>query len=144
MWKRLRAFFGYRAPRTLKVTRSGRTYLVVTFGVGLGALNTGNNLLYLVLGLLLALIVTSGILSERSLRHLKVRRLLPDAAYAQEPFALRYEVTRTRGHGFALWLKERQGGLQGQAFVPVVAAGEPAVARAQMSAERRGSLQLEE
>ena len=36
------------APR---VTRAGRTYLVLCFGVGLGALNTGNNLLYLVLGL---------------------------------------------------------------------------------------------
>ena len=48
----------------------GRTYLVVTFGVGLGALNTGNNLLYLVLGLLLAMVVASGVLSERCLRYL--------------------------------------------------------------------------
>ena len=66
LWRRLKA--ALRPPRTLKVTRMGRTYLVVTFGVGLGALNTGNNLLYLVLGLLLSVIILSGVLSERCLR----------------------------------------------------------------------------
>src|SRR6476620_6268968 len=109
MWKRVRAFFAWRAPRTLKVTRSGRTFLVVTFGVGLGALNTGNNLLYLVLGLLLSLIVASGVLSERCLYDLQVRRILPDAAHASEPFALRYEVSRRKGWGFALTLRELGG-----------------------------------
>ena len=44
----------------------GRTFLVVTVGVGLGALNTGNNLLYLVLGMMLSLIVVSGVLSSGS------------------------------------------------------------------------------
>ena len=48
--------------RSLKATRVGRTYLVITVGIGLGALNTGNNLLYLVLGFLLSLIVASSIL----------------------------------------------------------------------------------
>ena len=43
----------------------GRTYLVLTVGVGFGAINTGNNLLYLLLGLMLSTIVTSGVLSER-------------------------------------------------------------------------------
>ena len=43
-----------RPPRTLRVTRAGRTYLLLTMGIGLGALNTGNNLLYLVLGVQLA------------------------------------------------------------------------------------------
>ncbi|MBK7863262.1 MAG: DUF58 domain-containing protein [Archangiaceae bacterium] len=144
MWQRLRAFFKWRAPRTLKVTRSGRTFLVVTVGVGLGALNTGNNLLYLILGLLLSLIVASGLLSERSLRDVQVKRLLPDAAHAGEPFALRYLVTRREGWGFALTLRELGVGLKGHAFVPMVSAAEPVTVRAQMVAERRGPLALTE
>ena len=144
MWKRVKRFFAWRAPRTLKVTRSGRTFLVVTIGVGLGALNTGNNLLYLVLGLLLSLIVASGVLSERILKDLKVRRLLPDAAHAGEPFAMRYEVSRQGGFGFALTLSELQPGLSGSAFVPIVGFKEPVMVRAQVTAARRGPHELGE
>ncbi len=63
-----------RAPRTLKITREGRYYLGFTIGVGLAATNTGNNLLYLILGLLLSLIIVSGLLSEAALRRLEVGR----------------------------------------------------------------------
>jgi uncharacterized protein (DUF58 family) len=147
LFQRLRAWFSWRrwrAPRGLKFTRSGRTFFVVTIGVGLGALNTGNNLLYLVLGLLLSLIVASGVLSEACLRDLQVRRILPDAAHAAEPFAMRYELSRKKGWAFALSLRELQGGLVGQAFVPIVRAGEPVVVRAQLTAERRGPFALDE
>ncbi len=130
--------------RTLKVTRVGRTYLVITVGVGLGALNTGNNLLYLVLGFLLAIIVLSGVLSERVIADLKVRRILPEGAFAQEPFALRYEVTRKQGRAFAVRISEAGGVLAGWAWVPTVLAGQPVVARADMVAPRRGPLRLGE
>src|SRR5262249_47735545 len=48
-WPRLRRWL--RPPRTLKITRSGQVYLLLTLGVGLGALNTGNNLLFLLVAL---------------------------------------------------------------------------------------------
>ena len=44
-WARWQTWSGPR--RRLKITRIGRTYLFITLGVGLAALNTGNNLLYL-------------------------------------------------------------------------------------------------
>lgn len=126
------------------MTRVGRTFLVVTFGIGLGALNTGNNLLYLVLGFLLAIIVLSGVLSERVLRDVRVRRLVPDGVFASEPFALRYEVTRPRGRSFALRLAERPGTLEAWAWVASVGAGEKAVVRADALASTRGPLTLTE
>ena len=43
-----------RPPRKLRPTRPGWLFFAVTFGVGFAALNTGNNLLYLVLALMLA------------------------------------------------------------------------------------------
>src|SRR5438876_12253102 len=109
VWLRARL----RPPRRLKVTRQGSTFLVLTIGVGLGALNTGNNLLYLVLGLLLSTIVVSGVLSERCLRHLEVRRLGAESAYADEPFAFRYALLRRRGPAFALTVGEDEAGLSG-------------------------------
>lgn len=82
----------WKAPRRLKVTREGRYFLGITFGVGLAAINTGNNLLYLLLGVLLALILVSGIMSELALRALVVRRRLPTRAQVGRPHLVEIEV----------------------------------------------------
>ena len=63
--------------RRLRFTQLGRWYVALTIGIGLAAINTGNNLLFLVLGLLLSSIVVSGLLSETSLRAVRVERRLP-------------------------------------------------------------------
>ncbi|ATB47697.1 DUF58 domain-containing protein [Corallococcus macrosporus] len=139
-WARVRSRL--RPPRTLKVTRIGRTYLVVTFGVGLGALNTGNNLLYLLLGLLLSMVVVSGVLSERCLRYLSVRRVGADAAFAQEPFAFRWAISRRQGHAFALTLSEADAPLTGAGGVGYLPAGVQHVVRADLTAPQRGPLLL--
>ncbi len=131
-----------RLPRTLSITRTGRTYLVVTLGVGIGALNTGNNLLYLVLGFLLSMIVVSGILSERCLKGLRIRRLGSDAAFAGEPFPFRYAITKKRGQAFALTVSEVGGELEGASRVSHVRAGTEVIARADLVARRRGPLKL--
>ena len=52
-----------RPPRTLRPTRAGWIFFALTLGVGFAALNTGNNLTYLVLSLMLAFLVLSGVLS---------------------------------------------------------------------------------
>ncbi|HYV46302.1 MAG TPA: DUF58 domain-containing protein [Myxococcaceae bacterium] len=140
LWRRFRRWF--RPPRTLKTTRVGRTYLVLTLGVGFGALNTGNNLLYLLLGLLLSMIVLSGVLSERALRDLRVRRIGADGVHAGEPFAFRWAVSRSRGTAFALALSEESNELTGQGMVPFLEAGAELVVRGDLTAGRRGPHRL--
>lgn len=120
----------------------GRTYLVITLGVGLGAMNTGNNLLYLVLGLLLSLIVASGILSERCLRGLKVRRLGTDGAFAGEPFAFRWAISRAAGPAFALEITEAHPLLEGAGALAFLPRGEEVVVRGDLLAKRRGPYRL--
>ncbi|UJR86506.1 DUF58 domain-containing protein [Sandaracinus amylolyticus] len=74
-----------RARRGLRFTREGRVFVLTTLGVGAGAVNTGNNLLYLVLGLMLSLIVLSGVLSDLVLWWVRVRRALPSRAFVGTP-----------------------------------------------------------
>ena len=76
-----------RPPRVLRPTRAGWVFFGLTFGVGFAALNTGNNLLYLVLSLMLAFLVLSGALSESALRGITVQRILP----GEIPSRSRYE-----------------------------------------------------
>lgn len=81
-----------RWSRRLKLTREGKYFIAVTFVIGFAAINTGNNLLYLLLGLLLSLIIVSGVLSELSLRHLAVTRRLPRRAQVGRPHMVEIEV----------------------------------------------------
>ncbi|MDH4281130.1 MAG: DUF58 domain-containing protein [Myxococcales bacterium] len=73
----MRIFRRKRSRRSFRLTREGRAFLFVTIGVGLSAVNTANNLLYLVLGLLLSLLLVSGVLSDLALWKLKIERRLP-------------------------------------------------------------------
>ncbi|WP_437733345.1 DUF58 domain-containing protein [Sorangium sp. So ce1335] len=87
-----RFLLALRPPRKLKFTREGKYYLGITLGVGFAAINTGNNLLYLLLGMLLSLIVVSGVMSDLSLRHLTVTRRLPARAQVGRAHLVEIEV----------------------------------------------------
>lgn len=79
-------------PRKLKFTREGKYFLGITLGVGFAAINTGNNLLYLLLGMMLSLIIVSGVMSELSLRTLTVKRRLPVRAQVGRSHLVEIEV----------------------------------------------------
>jgi uncharacterized protein (DUF58 family) len=81
-WRRL------RPPRRLSFTREGRLIVILSVGVGFAAINTGNNLLYLLLGWLLSFIIASGLLSEMTLKRLTVERRPPPRVFAGEPFLM--------------------------------------------------------
>lgn len=89
--QRMRAWL--RPPRTLRPTRAGWVFFAFTLGVGLAALNTGNNLLYMVHALLLSFLVLSGVLSESALRGIAVSRLLPGELVAERAAQIALEVS---------------------------------------------------
>ena len=94
LWARLRRRL--RPPRRLSFTREGRIIVVLSVGVGFAAINTGNNLLYLLLGWLLSFIIASGILSEMTLKRLKVERRPPPRVFAGEPFLMEVVIQNAK------------------------------------------------
>jgi uncharacterized protein (DUF58 family) len=86
-----------RPPRRLRFTREGRYFVAIAIGIGLAAINTGNNLLYLLLGWLLSVIVASGVLSEVTMRGLIVRRRAPTRIFANQPFLMEISVANDKG-----------------------------------------------
>ena len=102
----------FRPPRRLKFTREGKFFLGITLGVGFAAINTGNNLLYLLLGLLLALIIVSGAMSELSLRDLSVVRRLPLRAQVSRPHLVEIEVFNHKGRfpSYAIEVEDLRAG----------------------------------
>jgi len=77
--------------------------------VGFAALNTGNNLLYLVLSLMLAFLVLSGALSESALRGIQVQRRIPRELFAGAPGSIGLVVSnrQRRVPAFALVIEDR-------------------------------------
>jgi uncharacterized protein (DUF58 family) len=84
--------------RSIRLTPEGIRFLLFTFGIGLAAINTGNNLFYLLLAMMLSFIVISGVLSEHCLRRLEFRRHVPDLIMANEPTTLTLSVTNRNRH----------------------------------------------
>lgn len=66
----------------VRITRLGTAYLVFTLFLGLAALNTGNNSLYIAQSLVLGSLILSGILSWRGLRSIRVEFLSSDTVWA--------------------------------------------------------------
>ena len=77
-----------RRSRRLRSSREGKYFIAITIGVGLAAINTGNNLLFLLLGWMCSVIIASGVLSELSLRGLVVARVPPPRVFAGRPFLM--------------------------------------------------------
>jgi uncharacterized protein (DUF58 family) len=68
-----------------EVTRVGIVYAISTLLIGIAALNTGNNLLYIVVAAMLAAMVVSGVVSALVLRGIELDVRLPDHVFAGKP-----------------------------------------------------------
>jgi uncharacterized protein (DUF58 family) len=68
-----------------EVTRVGMIYAISTLLIGIAALNTGNNLLYIIVATMLAAMVVSGVASAIVLRDLELDVRLPDHVFAGKP-----------------------------------------------------------
>ena len=68
-----------------KLTREGGVYITAIFIIALAALNTGNNLLYIILSSLLAGILVSGAVSRMVLTGIELSLELPEHIFAQRP-----------------------------------------------------------
>jgi uncharacterized protein (DUF58 family) len=77
------------------VTRVGMIYILITVVIGIAAINTGNNLLYVVVAALLSAILVSGIASALVLRSLTLDVHLPEHVFAGRPMLARLLLGNT-------------------------------------------------
>jgi uncharacterized protein (DUF58 family) len=137
-----------RPPRQLRPTRAGWSFFALTFGIGFAALNTGNNLLYLVLSLMLAFLVLSGVLSESALRGVALRRRVPRELYAESDAWVSVEIhnQQRRVVAYALVVEDRwidDAGREraaGRCFALRIGPGAGETRSYRLCPERRGEL----
>lgn len=100
---------GFRTTQTFRLTQRGALYLLTVLAIAFASFNTGNNLLILVLSVLLASLIVSGMVANAMLRKLKVSLNLPAAIHARQKviFFLSLENLKKQLPSFALHLGGR-------------------------------------
>ncbi|MFQ5793933.1 MAG: DUF58 domain-containing protein [Candidatus Bipolaricaulia bacterium] len=134
-----------RPRKAFRITRLGKIYIVICIVTIIAALNTGNNLLYLLAGMMLSFILASGILSELSLRRISVARGLPTELYAGRRYTHRLIVRnlKRRLPSFALKIRELEPVAQDRTVLFLKASPSGVVEeRFPHRFERRGIVQL--
>lgn len=119
-------------------TLGGTIYLGGILAIGLAAVNTGNNLLFLLLGALLGTVAVSGWLSERVLRGLVVRRIVPRGVTAGGASRVGYEVRNRKARLPTLDVEIREEGVAGSAYLARLDPGEVRVVRSDGRLPGRG------
>ncbi len=87
--------------RAERLTRSGFLFFLAIVGIGAVAVNSGNNLLYLVFSTLLSALIFSGLFSVANLRHVGISLDAADDVYAGRP--ARFIVRIHNGGSFPLF-----------------------------------------
>jgi uncharacterized protein (DUF58 family) len=102
---------------TLKPTPAFWVFLVSVPLLGVAALNTGNNSLYLLLALVLGAFVASGAFSRHTLSRIRVRLLAPSEVFAGAAVGVQLEVTNASSWVPAAQVACRLLGLPGRAVL---------------------------
>ena len=69
----------------MKLTREGKRFFLASILIGIAAFNTGNNLIYLILSMMLALFVLSVAILRINMKNLTVRLFQPGPVFANNP-----------------------------------------------------------
>ncbi len=87
-----RVRFRWLFPFTFSITREGGLYLLAVFILSMAAMNTGNNLLFMILATMLSAIIVSGIVARGSLRAVTVLLQVPENVFEGERISIKVSL----------------------------------------------------
>lgn len=128
----------------LDFSLTGLIYCCLMLFMGLAANNSQANLLFATFGLMIGILLISGLISRLVVRRLKVRRVLPEHGVVGRPVPASYEITNQKRFWPSLSVSISElDGVQGftrqpQCYLLHVAPGMTAHVPSELVAKRRG------
>ena len=138
-----------RKKPALDFSMTGLVYCAMMLFMGLAAVNTQANLLFGVFGLMVGILLVSGVISRLVLRKLRVRRVLPDHGVVGRMMPVTYEFRNDKKYwpSLSVGLAEIDGAdgfaTQPQCYLLHAAASTTASVPAELFPRRRGLHELE-
>lgn len=146
IWLEKILFPGVLVNRRVRITLAGWFYLGLIFLFGMASINSGNNLLYLILSVMISLLLASFWLSEMVLNDFKLSRILPESVYAGEEFSIIYELTNQKRFFplAGLEIIEKIDGKTARTYFLTVLAGKTEQAFTSLRLDKRGMAKFQE
>ncbi len=94
-------------PGVIRITKAGWLYIAVTLFLGFSAVNTGNNLVYLIVAAFLSFMGISGFFGKRNLAKIEIDVELPEEIFARTSFPLKITLVNNRRFLPAFLIKVR-------------------------------------
>src|SRR5437762_5430588 len=85
-----------RKKPSLDFSVTGLVYISMMLFMGLAAINSQANLLFGVFGLMIGILLVSGVISKRVLRGLSLNRVLPEHGVVGQPITVNYEFRNNK------------------------------------------------
>jgi uncharacterized protein (DUF58 family) len=82
----------WHLPWSFRITRAGGIHLLIIFILSSAAINTGNNLLFLILATMLACIIVSGLVARSSLRSVSISMQVPENVFEGERVTIKVSL----------------------------------------------------
>lgn len=112
-----------RGAVRIRLTGAGTLAIVFVLASGIVAVNSGNNLLYLVVASLLALFALSGVLGHRNLGGVSLQFLAPEEVWVGQPVTVRALLESRRRRASYLLTLSPEGGEAAPATAVEIPAG---------------------
>jgi uncharacterized protein (DUF58 family) len=105
-------------PFSFGITKQGGAFLLGVSLLSLAAVNSGNNLLLLILATLLSTIIVSGMVARASLRSLSLSLQVPENVFAGETVFIKISLTNVKTFfpSFSITIEDMAAGKHSRAF----------------------------
>lgn len=125
----------------IKITKAGWIYILITIVVGFAAVNTANNLIYILASALLSYMLISGVFGRKNILALNVDIIFPDESFARTPTPITIRITNRHKRLAAFLIQVH---LPDQSvFFPFVPADSPTERTIEIIPPRRGPYVIE-
>jgi uncharacterized protein (DUF58 family) len=122
----------------MKATREGKRFLFASALIAAAAVNTGNNLIYLILALMLSLVVLSLVILKLNISKLSLSAESVSPVFAGKKASFSVTVKNRRRHISAYSVNILSEGMTSRAYFPVIPPGGEALQDVQILFPRRG------
>lgn len=123
----------------MRPTKEGKRFLLSTFLIAVAALNTGNNLMYLILAMMFAILGMSYVLLRMNLHGLSISVFVPHQVFADQRARMYISVRNDKGYMSSYSLRVHLSeGMEGRGYIPHVQALSSASGAVDVVFNRRG------
>ncbi len=132
--------------RRVKHTKAGYVFVLLMVAVAGASFNTGNNLLYILLSVMLSGLFASFLISEYIIISLEIERDAPEVVTERTPFRVTYSVKNKKKvmPTMALAIEEKLGTLDIMSLVSFAGPGTVVKAKAPAMTGKRGRVKFED